>query len=209
MLTCGLFAGLFVRTVLLGKKREEETWRRPRGHTHGHPHHIYSTYSNAFLPGENKWFWQVFFHLLINNSYGPLISALPLTLADKVQDTTEQPVTVHDTPQQPTPVHDTISATPAVASSSKDGPAPHYDDMKVEESAAGPTQAVEYGFAHPAASRPQRSVWLPLDTLGLAKEEEKHNREAGVLCAAMNAVMNESGKVDVTGPPPDEVEDEE
>lgn len=31
----------------------------------------------------NASFWQAFFHMIINNSYGPLIHALPLSLADQ------------------------------------------------------------------------------------------------------------------------------
>jgi hypothetical protein len=68
-------------------------------------------------------------------------------------------------------------------------------------------QEEEYGFAHPAASRPQRIVWLPLDPLGLVKEEVKANREAGVDVAAQDAVMNEKGKVDILGPPPDAIQE--
>jgi hypothetical protein len=65
----------------------------------------------------------------------------------------------------------------------------------------------EYGFAHPAASRPQRIVWLPLDPLGLVKEEVKANREAGVDVAVQDAVMNEKGKVEILGPPPDAIQE--
>ena len=61
-----------------------------------------------------------------------------------------------------------------------------------------------YGFAQPAVSRPQRAVWLPRDSLGLAEEEEKACQEAGVdASVGPDAVMDEKGKVDVTGPPPD------
>ena len=56
-----------------------------------------------------------------------------------------------------------------------------------------------------AASRPQRVVWLPLDPLGLAREEERANRESGVACAVQDATMSETGKVQVQGPPPDEI----
>jgi hypothetical protein len=61
----------------------------------------------------------------------------------------------------------------------------------------------EFGFAHPAISRPPRTVWLPKDALGLSAEEEKGCREAGVNASVSNATMDEKGKVDITGAPPD------
>lgn len=63
-----------------------------------------------------------------------------------------------------------------------------------------------YGFAHPAASRPQRAVWIPRDALGLWKEEERECEEAGVRVSESHAVMDEKGKVDVSGGPPDMVQ---
>jgi hypothetical protein len=67
----------------------------------------------------------------------------------------------------------------------------------------------DYGFAHPAASRPQRTVWLPKDTLGIAEEEVQACQGSGVDASLKNAVMNEQGKVNVTGPPPDSIRSEE
>lgn len=66
----------------------------------------------------------------------------------------------------------------------------------------------DYGFAHPAASRPQRTVWLPRDTLGLAEEEERGCRDAGVDVSLADATMNEKGKVDISGSPPDLIKEE-
>ena len=65
----------------------------------------------------------------------------------------------------------------------------------------------EYGFAPPAASRPQRVIWLPLDKLGLAMGEVKANEEAGIESDVAAAEMNEKGRVHISGPPPDEIED--
>ena len=47
---------------------------------------------------------------------------------------------------------------------------------------AGPKE-----FYHPASVEPQRVVWLPKDTLGLAEEEEKAIRDAGVLVSLEDA----------------------
>ena len=64
-----------------------------------------------------------------------------------------------------------------------------------------------YGFAHLALSRSQRTVWIPQDTLGLAGEEERACREAGVSVSTRNAAMDEKGKVSISGVPPDVKED--
>jgi len=68
-----------------------------------------------------------------------------------------------------------------------------------------PRAEEEYGFAHPAASRPQRTIWIPKDQLGLAEEEERANLEMGIDASIENAEMNEKGKVDLAGEgqPPD------
>ncbi|KAF5381309.1 hypothetical protein D9615_008319 [Tricholomella constricta] len=71
-----------------------------------------------------------------------------------------------------------------------------------------PMTEEEYGLAHPAASRPQRTVWLPRDTLGLAEEEERGCRQAGVDVSIQDAQMNGTGKVDISGSPPDLIKEE-
>jgi calcium permeable stress-gated cation channel len=60
-----------------------------------------------------------------------------------------------------------------------------------------------YGFAHPAASRPQRIVWIPKDTLGLTEEEVSGCEEAGVRVSFVHAQIDETGKVGINGGPPD------
>jgi len=66
-----------------------------------------------------------------------------------------------------------------------------------------------YGFYHPAASRPQRTVWIPEDEFGVSQREEKACKEAGVRVSSTNGyvriVNREKGKVkvDVKGGPPD------
>ncbi|KAF7983502.1 hypothetical protein HWV62_21828 [Athelia sp. TMB] len=56
-----------------------------------------------------------------------------------------------------------------------------------------PAEQHDYGFAHPAASRPQRTVWLARDALGLAAEEEKANRERGIDVSTRDAQMDLKG----------------
>lgn len=66
----------------------------------------------------------------------------------------------------------------------------------------------EYGFAHPAASRPQRTVWIPRDEMGLGEEEARGCGEAGVGCSLEGARMDGRGKVEISGAPPDLVGEE-
>lgn len=79
------------------------------------------------------------------------------------------------------------------------------DDEKltVPEDIAAQEEEESYGFAHPAASRPQRIVWIPQDTLGLTKEEEGACNEAGVRVSHVHAQIDETGKVSIDGGPPD------
>ncbi|PPQ71906.1 hypothetical protein CVT26_007201 [Gymnopilus dilepis] len=139
-------------------------------------------------------------HIIINNSYGPLLTALPLSL----QHRTYSAPTIEARPHSPTTTdpesrsaQPSIEAeNPALLPSSQDKPA-DADKLEKEEDEEG------YGFAHPAASRPQRTVWIPKDSLGLGAKEKLECRERGIKVSDANAVMDESGKVDVSGYPPD------
>lgn len=51
-------------------------------------------------------------------------------------------------------------------------------------------------------------MWLPKDTLGLAEEEERACKDAGIDASYENAHMDEKGKVDISGGPPDESDEE-
>jgi len=64
----------------------------------------------------------------------------------------------------------------------------------------------DYGFAHPAASRPQRTVWIPRDEFGLAEEEERACREMGVAVSDVHATIDAKGNVNVIGGPPDYIQ---
>ncbi|KIL63152.1 hypothetical protein M378DRAFT_80198 [Amanita muscaria Koide BX008] len=138
-----------------------------------------------------------FYQLIINNSFDPLEKALPLSLADKMY----MPV-----------IAAPASAGPSIITTDGDIPDKQSDDAHVVANTGGvdsqenETNAEEdtYGFAHPAVSRPQRTVWLPRDPLGLAEKEEQASKDAGIdVSVGPDAVMNEEGKVDITGPPPD------
>ncbi|TFK34488.1 hypothetical protein BDQ12DRAFT_689686 [Crucibulum laeve] len=136
------------------------------------------------------------FQAIISNSYGPLLHALPLSLADKTYalNAAEEGITT-------APSQSSSASAEERAKLTEQGVAPpdaHDEQKKKTEE--------DYGFAHPAASRPQRTVWIPTDELGLSADEKAACRAAGVDTSARNAVMDAKGKVDITGGPPDMVE---
>ncbi|KAF5369002.1 hypothetical protein D9758_003059 [Tetrapyrgos nigripes] len=237
----------------------------------------------------------IFFQMTINNSYGPLIHALPLTLVEKMYSS-ETPLSSEEDVAATTTGggrSDEVEMSPVGASRTRTrsrvsddhdhdvdghgagaGPIRHsvdsegvhlkpYDIEAQQIQARSPnattTQGTgtrtgtgaekddpddptanliptrpkpraeeEYGFAHPAASRPQRTIWIPRDnftslpvdgtnggkgqgqgegkgittgrsTSGLAAEEELACLSAGVDASIEGAEMNEKGKVDLVG----------
>ncbi|KAF8627878.1 hypothetical protein AX15_004194 [Amanita polypyramis BW_CC] len=133
-----------------------------------------------------------FFHLIINHSYGPLERALPMTLADK----TYNPHTAAQEANQGTSLDNNSSDYHFISNTAALG--------SREQLATADSKEEPYGFAHPAVSRSQRTIWLPRDVLGLAEEEERECAEVGVdVSVGPDATMDEEGKVDVTGFPPE------
>ncbi|WVF72428.1 hypothetical protein IAT40_007243 [Kwoniella sp. CBS 6097] len=59
-------------------------------------------------------------------------------------------------------------------------------------------------FFHPATKEPQRIIWLPQDELGLCEAEIRRNEQEGVKSSSRAAWLNEKGKVQISGPPPDD-----
>ncbi|OCF40137.1 hypothetical protein I317_06026, partial [Kwoniella heveanensis CBS 569] len=62
----------------------------------------------------------------------------------------------------------------------------------------------EKAFFHPATKEPQRIIWLPQDELGLCEAEIRRNEQEGVRSSSRAAWLNEKGKVQISGPPPDD-----
>jgi hypothetical protein len=139
------------------------------------------------------------FHAILDNSYGPLLIALPLSLQDR---TYTPPVF------DPSGKSRVDSPAEAIDSPEQKRPSVSSDDLDLNKDAPEiPTAQEEefesYGFDHPAASRPQRIVWIPKDTLGLTEEEVKGCEEASVRVGFVNANLDEAGKVGIDGGPPD------
>ena len=143
---------------------------------------------------------KVLFQLFIGNAYAPLKHALPLSLADKTFNGNAG-VERSDTAVTAPESHEMTETT---AGTRKNEEYEGLTDRQREGNRAARMKSEEeYGFAHPAASRPQRIVWFPRDRLGLAEEEERGCREAGVDCSVKDAELNDKGKVDISGAPPD------
>ena len=152
----------------------------------------------------------MFFHAILNNSYSPLVHALPLTLAEK---TYEEPAPARSEPgpgssletpviaARPSDVSDGCVSTKAVEGES-DGIVPTVQRVDGEGEGKGREE-----FLHPAVARPPRMVWLPNDAHGLVQEEEQACRDVGIVASRDNAMMYKKGKVHVSGRPPDAKQD--
>ncbi|KAF8320384.1 DUF221-domain-containing protein [Clavulina sp. PMI_390] len=172
------------------------------------------------------------FHTVLNDSYGPLLNSLPLSLVDRasqdeVNRSLEHPDDVNDT----TPLREKGKASmdstrPKISDTGVEeheleavGPARNgrtglnsnrttNGDSEVPHMADGENEAFErtgglQDFTHPAL-QPARIIWLPQDTLGLSEEEVKDIRARGIEVTTRGAEMNEKGTVDVSTYPPGE-----
>jgi len=139
----------------------------------------------------------VFCHLVINNSFDPLINALPLTYARRGHSSQAE-----DESDEIDYTHNGIEKNrkPSMASEGR---------KPVVEGDAGPSVAVEgkrnegpTDFTHPAAVEAQRIIWIPEDELGLAQSEVADMREHGVQGSTDNAILDTKGQTEIEGHPP-------
>jgi hypothetical protein len=150
---------------------------------------------------------KVLFQMLISNSFGPLKHALPLSLADKTfsavpgGERSETVITNNGAQEAHEMTEPKGAGGVKRASTMQQTENEEYEGLTDQQKAGNRVPRVkseeEYGFAHPAASQPQRIVWSPHDRLGLAAEEERGCREAGVESSVKDAEMNEKGKVGI------------
>jgi len=158
---------------------------------HAYPHAILLIILIVFTVG---------FHMIVNHSYGPLLYALPLSLKDKtyspvggVTDNTESEAGSSGENLEQGQNAD-IEADDAQCSS------PSKDKSRASENrvAAGErNEETDFGYAHPAISVPQRTIWIPRDALGMSEEEVRGCKEMGLSVSVEGATMNVMGKVDV------------
>lgn len=155
---------------------------------------------------------QFFFQVMISQQYAPLLHFLPFSLSDRAY--VETPGLGSDDPANDEDVDENASngqhaGLIADETRGEKGTNGYNADVEAEAVPDVSTKvrqyaAVDYGFAQPAASRPQPIIWLPTDTLGIGAEEEGVNNEQGILTSREGAQMNEKGLVDVENPPPGE-----
>lgn len=156
------------------------------------------------------------YHMVINNSYGPLLYSLPLTLVAR-------PYTAGVT-QEDVPGEDDGDFGGTEDGSRQDGEktklksdVPPDTAKGTVQSNRGPEPSKGYGasvpvegkrnegptdFNHPASIEPQRIIWIPADPLGLGVIEAKALNAAGVEASTEHATMNDQGHVDIDGHPP-------
>jgi len=158
-------------------------------------------------------FLTVCFHLLITDSYGPLKSALPLSLADKTYDAS-QPDQSGEDEEDPAPESTAKSApdsrpgqddasvehggiTPAPVEAKPKDPEAEEDEELHDFNDEGPKD-----FNHPASVETQRIIWVPSDDLGLGRAEVEDMKTRGIEGSLEKAEMDEKGNIKITGPPP-------
>lgn len=161
-----------------------------------------------------------FFHIIINNSYGPLIDYVPLTLAgqdikhsDENREATEQALkdnaSVHSvdvSQQEKSHQQDASEGSKSGQTRAEDledaergAPESLEDSIRGVDEEAGPKD-----FYHPASVAPQPTIWMPQDPLGLAEAEESVNKEKGIKVSVRDALMDDQGHVDISGAPPED-----
>lgn len=151
---------------------------------------------------------QALFHVIINNSYGPLKHHLPLTLADStLQAIAEDPNAAAAGQELEIQAEDVEDVERARATSAEASASAVEQKEDVQESIRGVDE--EPGpkdFYHPASVDPQPIIWLPHDPFGFAEAEERAMRAVGIEASTRDAVMDIEGRVDISGPPPEQVQ---
>jgi calcium permeable stress-gated cation channel len=152
--------------------------------------------------------------MMIDNSYGPLIQSLPLTLAHYIgEEPTSTSGVQRKCPESSEVLGYETEAAAAVDLEAQNPACVGISTNSKEIAALNMTSEDEpdithrdptdYGFAHPAASRPQRTIWMATDTLGLSAEEMESLQERGIDVSISDARMDAMGNVTIQGPPPD------
>lgn len=138
---------------------------------------------------------------MIVNSYGPLLQSLPLSLAKKSINAQRFSEDTHSTSsgyRAVTDGQDLVRRKPVPT-----------EEPSAKSAGVPPEHEEPKDFYHPATVEPQRSIWIPKDTLGLYAGEVEDNVAKGVAASSEHAYMNEKGKVDIDGRPPGIASDDE
>jgi calcium permeable stress-gated cation channel len=164
------------------------------------------------------------FHMIINNSYGPLLHSLPLTLAHRSHGMKAEAHSQEDVPGED---QDDFGGTEDGSQQDEGNTKPNMDKENppsvsgttegIVQSNRGPEPSKEYGasvpvegkrnegptdFNHPASVEPQRIIWIPADPLGLGEIEARALNAVGVEAGTEHATMDDRGRVDIDSHPP-------
>ncbi|KIJ36932.1 hypothetical protein M422DRAFT_211854 [Sphaerobolus stellatus SS14] len=142
---------------------------------------------------------------VLNNNYsGQLLTSLPLTLADRAHAAAESHErrliderndAAHHDEHEETPLAGNQAPGPSSSPDAEEDPKP----LPVPPRPLGPTD-----FEHPSVRTPQRPIWIPADPLGVGHSEAGSLRADGIDASTVHAMMNEKGKVEVDGRPPED-----
>jgi len=151
--------------------------------------------------------------MVIVNSYSPLKSALPLSLADKTYDANQSEEDLGDD-LEPKPEQSGKSVSEprtsqdaAYAENGGRRPAlvegkPKDEEAEEDEELHDFTIDGPKDFDHPASVETQRIIWVPDDGLGLGKAEVEDMMKRKIQASLEKAEMDDKGKVKIHGPPP-------
>ena len=128
--------------------------------------------------------------------------SLPLSLADKTYSAAEELIQEAAAAERP---NDVAPASDDTVQKGKDVEESH-DGIQESEDEEDYTLEGPKDFNHPASVEAQRTIWIPGDMLGLAKEEVEDLQKKNILASTDNATMNAKGQVDIQGRPPGEPE---
>ncbi|POY71826.1 hypothetical protein BMF94_5187 [Rhodotorula taiwanensis] len=162
------------------------------------------------------------FQLILRSGYKPLITYLPLSIADQIGESEHVPASgAGSDPRRSMQVESgrqEKDVSRETARTHTDG----HEMLRAKESRGRETdistagsyhgahgsheydEDLDRAFDHPATYQGYDTVWLPEDPHGFYRDEVEATRSAGVNVSSDNAVMNEKGKVDVSRAPPGE-----
>lgn len=187
--TGGLFFPKAIQQVFVGLYIEEVCLCGLFFLAHAYPHAILMIVLIILTMG---------FHMIINHSYGPLLYALPLSLKDKTYSPAEGVTDNAESEAGETGRGDEKLTQERNAETEAVGTL-HESSSKDKDNAGNRerNEDADLGYAHPAISRPQRTIWIPRDALGMSEAEVKGCKGMGISVTIEGAVMNEMGKTDV------------
>jgi len=211
-----------VCSVLPRAERSSLAERSPRGRASGHSDRFHGEHHSTTDIQPFSRASQAFFQDTIRNSYGPLRTALPLTLADSSYDGAklEVPKTT-DAPKPNPPSSVNIDAIDYAAVSAYMSQQPLSEgSLRLPDNTDGgaqktvsdelltpsPLLPIELtnaqrptDFRHPALMG-QPIIWLPKDKLGLVHEIERDLDSRDILYSTEGAEMDEQGRVHLEVP---------